>query len=227
MNYQLKGFQFSFIIHVLVFFIIICISNTIVPMSKLIVIDFSIKDFQDRNLQEVSQKVSPDKKGTDGHERIVGKMQEETPYESSVAPSVSDTQAPVSASILSKQNADLEGERRSLDAGGITADSSGDTGMTVAYNRYLKEHFAYIRNLIIRNISYPDIARRNGWEGMLMVSFIISENGYARDIRIEKSSGFDVLDKNAVRTIKNVSPFPKPPVEALIKIPIVYKLTNN
>ncbi len=260
MNYQLKGFQFSFIIHALVFFIIIGISGTAVPMSKAIVIDFSIEDFPGGKPQEAAQKVKPAKKADaplpERHERIVRRvqeevkpspvreektetMQEETLYESPVAPSVSDAQVPVPAPIPSEQHADSESERHSLPAGGITAGSSGGTVTAVAYGagfgdsdektrmRYLKAHFAYIRDLIMRNISYPDIARRNGWEGMVTVFFVISENGYARDIRIKESSGFEVLDKNAARTIKKVSPFPKPPAEALIKIPIVYKLTNN
>lgn len=244
MNYQLKGFQFSFIIHALVFFIIIGISGTIVPMSKAIVIDFSIEDFPGEKLQEAAQKVKPAKKGGERHERIVRRVQEEvkpsplreektetrqeeTLYESPVAPSVSDAQVPVPAPIPSEQHADSEGEGHSLPADGITAGSAGGTVTAVAYSRYLKAHFAYIRDLIMRNISYPDIARRNGWEGMVTVSFVISENGYARDIKIKESSGFEVLDKNAARTIKKVSPFPKPPAEALIKIPIVYKLTNN
>jgi len=258
MSYQLKGFQFSFIIHALVFFIIIGISGTVVPMSKPIVIDFSIEDSPGGKLQEAAQKMKPAKKAgaprLEGHERIVKRVeeevkpspvleekteikQEETPYESPVAPSISDAQVSVPAPIPSEQH--RESERLGLPADDITAGLSGGTVKAGAHGagsgnavekagmRYLKAHFAYIRDLIMRNISYPCIARRNGWEGIVTVSFVISENGYVRDIKIKEGSGFDVLDKNAARTIKKASPFPKPPAEALIKIPIAYKLTNN
>jgi protein TonB len=68
------------------------------------------------------------------------------------------------------------------------------------------------------------MARQMGWEGKVKVSFIISFDGSFREIEISKSSGFEILDKNAIETVKNASPFPKLPVEAQIIIPILYKL---
>lgn len=93
-----------------------------------------------------------------------------------------------------------------------------------ARQRYIREHFAYIRDIITKNLSYPYMARKMGWEGRVTVSFVVSENGSASDIKIIESSGFDILDKNALETVKKVSPFPKPPVRAEVIIPIVYRL---
>lgn len=91
-------------------------------------------------------------------------------------------------------------------------------------NRYLKEHFAYIRDAIMKNLSYPPTARRMGWEGRVVVSFVVNEDGHASDIRIVEGSGFGILDKNAVETIKKASPFPRPPVRAEIVMPVAYRL---
>jgi protein TonB len=63
-----------------------------------------------------------------------------------------------------------------------------------------------------------------GWEGKVITSFIVSSGGYVRDVRISKSSGYEILDENALKAINNASPFPKPPVEAQIIIPILYRL---
>ena len=90
--------------------------------------------------------------------------------------------------------------------------------------RYLKEHFAYIKDMVQRNITYPQVARQMGWEGKVIVSFDIASDGMAKNIRVINSSGKGVFDRNSVETIKNISPFPKPPVEAQIIIPIQYRL---
>ena len=89
---------------------------------------------------------------------------------------------------------------------------------------YLSSHLSYIKKLIQKNIAYPDIARQNGWMGKVTVSFIIAYNGCVRDIEVVRSSGFGCLDKNAVKAVERSSPFPHPPVEARIIIPILYEL---
>ena len=90
--------------------------------------------------------------------------------------------------------------------------------------RYLKANFSYIKDMIQKRIIYPAFARRMGWEGKVNASFIVSSDGFVKGIKILKSSGFEILDKNAIEAIKGASPFPNPPVEAQIIIPIIYKL---
>jgi protein TonB len=90
--------------------------------------------------------------------------------------------------------------------------------------RYLKEHFVYIKDMVQKNITYPEVARNMGWEGKVIVSFVIASDGMVKNIRVVHSSGKEILDRNSVETIKNSSPFPKPPVEAQIIIPIQYSL---
>jgi TonB family protein len=89
---------------------------------------------------------------------------------------------------------------------------------------YLRSHLSYIKEMIQENIAYPNIARQNGWTGKVTVSFIIAYTGRVRDIQVVRSSGFGCLDKNAVEAVKRSSPFPQPPLEARIIIPILYEL---
>lgn len=89
---------------------------------------------------------------------------------------------------------------------------------------YIRRHFSYIRDSIQKNLNYPKIAREMGWEGKVTVSFVVCENGYVDSIKIIESSGFGILDKNAIETIKKIARFPRPPVEAQVIIPIVYRL---
>jgi len=76
---------------------------------------------------------------------------------------------------------------------------------------------------------YPYWARKQGFEGIVHLKFIILSTGVVKDIKIIKSSGFNILDKEAISTIKRASPFPPIPSELNtfslpMEISIVFKL---
>ena len=103
-------------------------------------------------------------------------------------------------------------------------DGNGSGKNSGVIKGYLKAHLSYIKDIIQKNITYPDTARRNGWMGKVTVSFVIAYNGYAKDIEVIQSSGVRILDKSAEEAVSSSSPFPQPPVEARIIIPILYEL---
>jgi protein TonB len=90
--------------------------------------------------------------------------------------------------------------------------------------QYLAEHFTYIRDIIERNLSYPPRAQRMGWAGTVVVSLSVRKDGRVGDIRIVKSSGYEILDDNVIETVRKVEPFPRPPVPVELKIPLSYRL---
>jgi len=90
---------------------------------------------------------------------------------------------------------------------------------------YRSEHFFRIREMIIERVRYPVVARRRGLEGEVKVSFIVCRNGKVKDVKIQESSGAAILDKHAVHAVMNAAPFPFPPMEVRLVIPISYKLT--
>ncbi len=100
--------------------------------------------------------------------------------------------------------------------GGISADK--------LRKQYLAEHYAYIMKLIQANVVYPERAKRLRWTGTCIVQFVVLGNGHTKDIRVLKSTGYELLDDNIVDTIKKVEPFPKPPVTATVKILFTYGL---
>ncbi len=89
---------------------------------------------------------------------------------------------------------------------------------------YVKANFNYIKDNIQKGIAYPRIARKMGWEGKVIVSFVVDKDGKIQDVHIVKSSGFAALDKNAIATIKKAAPFPCPTVSAKLVVPVVYRL---
>jgi protein TonB len=104
---------------------------------------------------------------------------------------------------------------------------SGSGNPDDARQRYLREHYRYIRDLIAKHLTYPSMAKKMGWTGDVTVSFVILETGCAEAIKVVKGSGHSVLDENVVDTVKDVQPFPRPPVPARIHIPIKYNLDKT
>lgn len=101
-----------------------------------------------------------------------------------------------------------------------TGNPSGKTGAERPAGDYIG-----IRDGIQREIVYPAMARKMGWEGKVVVTFLILPDGSVRGIRVVQGSGHAVLDRGAVEAVRNASPFPRPPAEAEIITPVVYRLS--
>jgi len=93
-----------------------------------------------------------------------------------------------------------------------------------------KDYFDMVRMRIESNKKYPSRARFRNIEGHVKVSFEIITKGMVQSVKVEKSSGKNILDNAAIDAVKNSSPFPLPP-PSLFKLPlklvivIVFELT--
>ncbi len=52
---------------------------------------------------------------------------------------------------------------------------------------------------------YPGLARRRGWEGVVMLLVEVTELGKVASVRLHESCGYKILDKSAVRAVKTWS----------------------
>jgi protein TonB len=94
-----------------------------------------------------------------------------------------------------------------------------------AEESFLRERLSVISNIVQRHINYPPIARRMGWEGRALIGFVLEPNGDIRDLKVLKSCGYEVLDKEALDAIRrSYKDFPKPPVSVMVKLPINFRL---
>lgn len=222
MNYQFRALQVSIVIHALLFAGIFNISS-IIPANKLMVIDFSLENPMNAAGQRVEVR--------NQRPEIIEQKQEIEKAEQKLSPVIpdnqaSDTQAPVQAPAEQKNESvshasNVTAEKR---AALISTGSYESVNLIDGTARYLKENFSYVRDAIQKKISYPRVARQMGWEGKVIVSFIVCADGHAKDIKIKEGSGIALLDRNAIETVKKASPFPRPPVEAQLLIPIKYSL---
>lgn len=49
---------------------------------------------------------------------------------------------------------------------------------------------------------YPSLARRRGWEGVVMLQVDVTKKGEVASVRLHESCGYKILDKSAVRAVK-------------------------
>lgn len=163
--------------------------------------------------------------------KTVKKEIAEPPQEVVAVKKTESAQLP-SESLPEALSADSQMDNRRLEAQAAIDDpeqAAGESGPIGGgpmdpRGRYIKAHFEYIKKTIQNQIIYPVVARKKGWQGKVVVSFVVDTNGNIMDIHIRESSGFSLLDRNAVKTIKRLAPFPPPPVRAELIVPINYSL---
>jgi periplasmic protein TonB len=251
MNYQTKAFHVSFVIHTLLIFGALGLGHSPVRYGKPLVIDFTLEHAADTRIGVRQETAVPEKQAIAPRHRAdtasrPAKESREVPISAPVPEDrITGTAPPAPAAAATESNSlsgtaeiarpgsPAAGKNESGGAGahGQTAtgspvrarsDAGGPEGGAAA--QYLTEHFSYIKELVQRNVAYPNMARKMGWEGKTVIAFTILADGNARDVRIKERCGIEMLDKNAVEAVKKASPFPRPPAEAQIVLPIVYRL---
>ena len=110
--------------------------------------------------------------------------------------------------------------------GPVTAATGSPSGTSEAGSSPAGD-FGWIRDAIQGAIAYPATARRMGWEGKVVVAFQLLSDGSVRDVRVVQGSGHAALDRGAIEAVRNASPFPRSPVEAVVITPVVYRLTTR
>lgn len=91
---------------------------------------------------------------------------------------------------------------------------------------------AQLHTSLARHFDYPYVARLRGWEGRVLLAFIVQASGNLNDIRIVRSSGFAVLDDSAVDSLKKVQQLPEAVAwlqgrDVEMQLPVIYRLTGE
>jgi len=86
-----------------------------------------------------------------------------------------------------------------------------------------------LRRWLSKYKHYPEAAQKQKQEGKLVVSFVIARDGTVSDPRIERSSGFPLLDEAALKMLRDASPVPPLPAtfrgqRAAIALPVDYSI---
>ena len=71
---------------------------------------------------------------------------------------------------------------------------------------------------------YPPLALQMGQQGRVVISLTVDEAGRIVDASVKESSGFPILDRNALDSVKRHWVFPPGPANRLFEAPINYIL---
>lgn len=71
-----------------------------------------------------------------------------------------------------------------------------------------RDYAKIIKKAIEKNWNYPHFAKEKGMEGKCVLFFSLNREGSLLGINIKKSTGYDVLDYEAKRSVEVSSPFP-------------------
>ena len=93
----------------------------------------------------------------------------------------------------------------------------------------LKRYLAKIKKKIQSNLAYPEEAKRIGYEGMPVVRFTISNSGMIQpgSLIVIKSSGYPLLDANALKAAHDSEPFEQPAHTMEIAITLSFELKDQ
>ena len=77
--------------------------------------------------------------------------------------------------------------------------------------------------------SYPRLAQMRGWQGVVTIRLDFDAQGRAEATSIQQTSGYSLLDSDALEKVKGVASYPTPPTSLIgkpfsISIPIKYSL---
>jgi protein TonB len=116
-------------------------------------------------------------------------------------------------------------------SGGIDSRGKSDSGIGLAGSSGNGSSFgipAYLRNPLP---PYPRVARERGWEGTTVLQVEILDDGSGGRVEILESSGHEVLDEAAAKTVRHWKFLPArsgdTPVRSLVEIPIRFRMAGN
>lgn len=77
---------------------------------------------------------------------------------------------------------------------------------------------------------YPEAARKEGWEGTVLLRVLVDREGKSKWVEVNRSSGFESLDRAAMETVKvwrfHPARYGERLVESWVKVPIVFSLAE-
>jgi len=109
----------------------------------------------------------------------------------------------------------------------LTGNGSSGSGLASSTDGGTKDglqDYRFIREAVLKGLRYPDRARLNGIEGVVILSFIVTKHAKIKDIKIIKSSGSNILDNAAKEAVAHASlnhPFKH---DITIQLPVAFRL---
>ncbi len=149
------------------------------------------------------------------------------------APKIREKKPQISAQALQKQIAQL-GEKIRQSHKNSEFNKIKFVNQVSAHKYVAAQYMKDWENKVERtgNLNYPEVARKKGFSGTLIMDVGIKADGSIYSMRITKSSGIKALDDAAKRIVRLSAPFASLPVELLQELDVlvitrVWKFTDE
>lgn len=91
---------------------------------------------------------------------------------------------------------------------------------------------AELRSSFDARFVYPPLARRHGWQGQVRVGLTVESDGHLSELRILSSSGYAILDRDALQTLTRIGVLPQTHARLdgqsyRLQLPVVYRLIES
>lgn len=94
---------------------------------------------------------------------------------------------------------------------------------------------AHVVSVIIEEFnqyfSYPKFAKRRNWQGKVLLSLRITSTGKIKNVQLDDSSGYNILDQAAINSMRKVGTIPQIASwlenDIELEIPVVYQLIKG
>jgi periplasmic protein TonB len=81
-------------------------------------------------------------------------------------------------------------------------------------------HIDDIRGKMMALLQYPAVAKRMKWHGLSTIGFVLHSSGEVTDLKVEKRSGHEILDKQALAAVQAAAPFDGVPKAVSVVLPV-------
>ena len=149
-------------------------------------------------------------------------------------PSVSPAATPVTPSVVSRTVVEATSSPPVVQERTVVMDNplAAVEELLVRSGPATKPDFGWLADALWNRVEqlkrYPHIARMNRWEGKVVLRGVIKADGQVVNLEIAESSGYSVLDRDALEIMKQASPLklkhPLGQPQVVVQVPISYKL---
>jgi protein TonB len=113
------------------------------------------------------------------------------------------------------------GQNSARNAAGGAGAAAERKALAAAYTR---RNFDHIQRRIQEKLVYPPQARRTGAQGRAEAVFTVYPDGGVGGLEILTGSGQAILDQALLDAIRAAAPFPPPPVQVRLIMPLTFRL---
>ena len=153
------------------------------------------------------------------------------PRKASVIASYSTPHAPATPTTLSARETD-PAESPSVAPAPDTTPGTQPESVAASGDALHNQLLGELQTRLARYLTYPPLARERGWQGTVLLGLHVESNGRLGNIRLERSSGYAVLDRSALNSLNRLGYLSEAVAwlngrSADMQLPVIYRLVEN